>query len=342
MSIEDQDMVGEGSLSMALDDSLGASIGAVLNHSTPHKASFQPPMTSSPEASNMGPIQLIELPSRLGFAPDHAVDLSSAEGLPQGPDRSTTPFKNPLESPGLSFSGLRISVHQQAEQVFESISNHLSTTFTASSALILFSRPELLSDELTEVFPMKDFTKIMQDEYGFQFYTEADTQYLLFKDAASLWVLRANNSESFGISGIEISTLYTEEVEAPSEEIFVDFQYYKDQQLMALIKPLEGPKTCQLQRLNLADLQYYPTKIEVANASNGMINYFDDIVMMHPFQHTSEECLVAQRDFPGFDALSMALSGPRGVGLLLGAPRKCMLLDLESDETPEEPAEVAE
>lgn len=328
------DPTEEANISMAISDGAPAMM-------TPMRGQFRAPMTSSPEASNMGPIQLIDLPSSMDLFSDNSMSprhkaASKSEAAPK--------LFHSLQS--FSFSGLRNAVHQQAEKLFNSISNSLSTHYKFDSILLLFTRPELLKSEIaTEVFPIPEFVPVMQAEHAFQFVDMPDASgtidtCLLFKDAASFWIVKAQRGDSFAVSGIEIASQHTDDAQAFADEILIDLRYYKDSTLMALLRPAEE-STCQLQKLSLESLDFYTSKVDVANASLGMINYFDDIVMMHPFQHTSEDTLQAQRDF-SLDALSLHLSGPRGVGFILGAPRKCLLLDFDNDEAPEEEEEAAE
>lgn len=316
---------------MSIDPSEDANMSmdfASVASFTPAK-SFKPPMTSSPDASNMGPIQFIDLPKSLEILPDDVTMMFA----PKQPVFHTAEH--------LSFSNLRNSVHQHAEQLFASISKNLSTHITLSSHLLLFTRPELLKieDDLTETYPMKDFIDVMQSEYQFQFVDGATDAaepgpHIIFKDAQSLWIVRLTNLDSFAVTGVELASLHAEGEVAFEEETVVGIQYYKDQRLMAMLRPLEENR-CQVQKLSLESLQYYASKIDVVNSSNGMINFFDDVVMMHPFQHTSEETIEQRRDF-SVDALSLCVSGPRGVGLISGAPRKVILLDFENDESPED------
>jgi hypothetical protein len=320
------------SLEPTEEANMGFSMGASLSSATPRKPfGFKPPMTSSPENSHMGPIQLIDLPASLQIVPDPLDAVSAPKPAAFSSEAS------------YSFSGLRNLVHQQADLLFGSISKSLSTQYKLDSYLVLFTRPELLkSDEmLTEVFSMEDLVSVMQTEHCFQFYQAVGTEplQLAFKDAASLWTLRMATSESFAVSGVEIASIQSEASQPLEDEIFIDFKYYKDHQMLVLLKGSNGVN-CQVQKLSLDSLQYYTSKIDVVNSSNGMINYFDDIVMMHPFQHTSEETVQERRDF-AVDALSLSVSGPRGVGFLVCAPRKCIILDFDMDETPEE-AETAD
>lgn len=318
------------------DANMSFAIDEPISMATPQKPlGFKHPMTSSPEQSHMGPITLIDLPDSLEIIPDPMDTLSAAK---------PAPFKSEANE---SFSGLRTLVHQQADSLFESLSKSLSTNYRLESLLVLFTRPELLKsdDMLTEVFPMQDLVSVMKAEHSFQFYDVEGAEpqvHLTFKDASSLWTLKLTNSESFAVSGVELSALVYEEGTEFSEEVVIDLQYYKDQQMLAVIKEASGSR-CQVQKLSLDSLQYYTSKIDVANTSKGMINYFDEVVMMHPFQHTSEETMQQQRDF-AVDALALSVSGPRGVGFIIAAPRKCLILDFDTDETPEEEevAEVAE
>ena len=310
---------------------------------TPLRGQFRAPMTSSPEASNMGPIQLIDLPSSLDILADES--MSPLNKVSVKTDFAPPKLFHSLQA--LSFSGLRNSVHQQAEKLFNSISRSLSTHYKFDSILMLFTRPELLkSDIATEVFPIPELVPVMQAEHAFQFVDLPDTSdptgtCLLFKDASSFWVLKTQRGgDSFQVSGIEIASQHDDDAQAFSDEILVDVRFYKDLSVMALLRPLEENR-CQLQKLSMESLEYYSSKADVANTSMGMINYFDDVVMMHPFQHTSEDTILGLRDF-SLDALAIHLSGPRGVGFILGAPRKCLVLDLDNNETPEEEEEAAE
>lgn len=359
------DPIEDANMSMVLSDAGagGNACGGFLStpqRGAPAPSSWKPPMTSSPESSNMGPIQLIDLPSSLLILPDESTSPRTQNSLninqvsaKMAIEHSTAamPSLKPtiasIHRPqafqslhSFSFSGLRNAVHREAESLFNSISKSLSSHFKLDNMLLLFTRPELLkSDELTEVFPMSEFVPLMQSEHSFEFVEmpnapQSTTACLLFKDASTLWVIRLQQTDSFSVSGIELSSHHDDENEAFSDELLIDVKYYKDSTLMALLRP-EQQNRAQIQKLSLGNLEYYTSKIDVANASQGMINYFDDVVMMHPFQHTSEETILQKRDF-SLDALSLHLSGPRGVGFILGAPRKCLLLDFENDEVAEE------
>lgn len=301
---------------------MDTSIGAV----TPAKDfQFKPPTTSSPDASNLGILQFIDLPNSLDILPDDATVMFAPK-----PPVFHTPETH-------SFSSLRNGVHQQAEHLFASISKTLSSHLKISAHLLLFTRPELLKveDDVTETYPMKDFIGVMQSEHQFQFVDGATaaserSPQLIFKDTQSLWMLRLSSSESFSVSGVELASIHADGDNGYTDEVIVGIQHYKDRRMMVMMRPLEENR-CQLQKLDLESLQYYSSKIDVANSSHGMINFFDDVVMMHPFQHTSEEVLEQKRDFT-VDALSLHLSGPRGIGMILGAPRKVILLDFENDE----------
>src|SRR5690606_33746677 len=81
----------------------------------------------------------------------------------------------------------------------------------------------------------------------------------------------------------------------PEEEYIICLRYYKDWNMICLTSNAEDEKRGSIQTLSLESLEYYDLNIDEINSCNGVINYFEEIVMMNPIDCDNQSLLQKSR-----------------------------------------------
>jgi hypothetical protein len=161
-----------------------------------------------------------------------------------------------------------------------------------------------------------------------------------FVHNATIWLLRFSGSSStWDVSGIDASPesrLHAVTFYSPGSVAAILCEEHSDtsQGAELLLIPVQG-------------IEFSSVEMDHVNKSQGLPNFFDNIVMARPFDYPIEAIAeVKRRAFPKIGAPALLCVAPprgRGGGLaaLLGASgKRIILVDLESEEDPEEPADT--
>ncbi|XP_049851157.1 uncharacterized protein LOC126325494 [Schistocerca gregaria] len=220
-----------------------------------------------------------------------------------------------LPSSGASLEGLWELVERRMGESLDSLVSSFSRTF---GSMLRFS-------------VLTSFDGV-GDSCRFQLFSDPESVYptLSFLDERSgLWLLRVGPApDGSGDAHVEVSGL--DFSEQPST--LVDCRHYRGRQFIFLFRKAAQGARCSsvLSKGELPDAPYYPVDVEQVNSSSGLVNFFDEVVMVRPFVSGDSVAVTSSDTIEHCNASRVWISEQRGVALLLSQHKRVILLDLES------------
>lgn len=240
---------------------------------------------------------------------------------------ATDDFSLPTESLGELFQSLRAQIDTAFASVGEMVSKNLQQS--------------LASRGLAEsgVLIIHDNADVIQ-HVGHV--AEQNSLKFVFSHNETIWLLHFTGATfEWSVSGIDIP---------PGSQLRA-VKFYSADSLVTVLESSgdevpDASAGATVYQTPLSEVGFADVELAHVNGSKGLPNFFDNVVMARPFEHPLEEIAESKKRLfvDVSKVVRLALAPPRGRGGGLAAivsaqGKRILLLDLESDEDPVEPAE---
>lgn len=210
-----------------------------------------------------------------------------------------------------------IRLKEHYDQLLDNFRDAISTQCSLKDHIVLYTSGE---DEHLLVYNLFNF--------------DIDTTLLQFNRDNTSWILKMTEGCEYSISCFDVTW--------PEEDILLATCHYKESMLGCFTGHPQDERRGTIQLVTIENLEYYNLITSEVNACNGVINYFDEVVMMQPYDNQNVDILVKQRTYDRYLNGFLFLNGSRGLGAVVYAAKFVVLLDLENDEEQEEVEEQEE
>lgn len=214
-----------------------------------------------------------------------------------------------------SFLSVLNNLNQKKDVLYHLLMESLSRNCTLKSMLII------LTNTNNEEFNLN----------GFNLFRVEGNHFTQFDHNNTSWFVRTTfeeNEPCFSVSCFDLTY--------PEDEYIVCLRHYKDWNMICLTSNNNDEKKGSIQTLSIESLEYFDLKLDEVNSCNGVLNYFEEIVMMHPFECDNGTLLIKSRIYDKYPNSIIFVSGNRGLSSIIHSSRLVVLLDMENDDEVEE------